>query len=114
LRNDLTAAAGLLAGLRFDAALIKRLFRKEIMVQSSLYQNIVEESEQHGMRLGKLETLNEQLFYKFGILSDIVKKGITDLNMESLARLSKALLEFKSIDDLHAWLKENQQATAGV
>jgi predicted transposase YdaD len=42
-RNDLTAAAGILAGLRFDRSLVRRLFREEIMMQSVIYREILEE-----------------------------------------------------------------------
>ena len=84
------------------------------MIQSSTYRDLVERSEARGIRLGKLDTLQEQLFHKFGFLPDTVKKALADLNLDSLAHLSKALLEFKSVDDLHAWLKENQQTTVGV
>jgi len=60
-RIDLTAAAGILAALRFDKPLVQRLFRREIMIQSSIYRDILEEGEllgeQRGLRRGKLELL---------------------------------------------------------
>ncbi|MGH9838113.1 MAG: Rpn family recombination-promoting nuclease/putative transposase [Blastocatellia bacterium] len=114
LRSDLTAAAFMLGGLRFDQTLLRSLFKEEIMIQSSTYRDLVERSEARGIRLGKLDLLQEQLFYKFGVLPEAVKRAIADLNPDSLTHLSKALLEFKSVDDLHAWLKENQQTTVGV
>ena len=104
LRGDMTAAASILAGLRFDKALVKRLFKEEIMIQSSIYQDI----EQRGIR----RALQEQLLYRFGQLSETVQKALSGMELQSLLQLSKALLDFKTKDDLDAWLERNKQASA--
>jgi len=114
LRSDLTAAAFILGGLRFDQTLLRGLFREEIMIQSSTYRDLVERSEARGIRLGELALLQEMLLHRYGPLPAAVQEAIAVLDAESLLQLSKAQFDFKSIDDLHAWLKEkNRVETAG-
>ena len=110
LRSDLTAAAFMLGGLRFDQTLLRSLFKEEIMIQSSTYRDLVERSEARGIRLGELTLLKEMLLYRYGPLPGPVQEAVAALNAESLLQLGKALFDLKSIDDLIAWLKEKGQA----
>jgi predicted transposase YdaD len=115
-RSDLTAAAGILAGLRFDRSLIRRLFREEIMMQSVIYREIVEESEQRGIqigeqrgeRLGRLAIIEQMLIHRFGSIPPEAREHLSALSSPELDRLSAALLGFSSIDDLGQWLEQNR------
>lgn len=108
-RNDLTAAAGILAGLRFDSDLIRRLFRKEIMMQSVIYREILQEGEQRGEQHGRLAVIRKQLTHRFGIIPAETQAQLSALSTPELDELSEALLEFESMDDLVRWLEKNRQ-----
>jgi predicted transposase YdaD len=111
-RIDLTAAAGILAGLRFDKPLVQRLFRREIMIQSSIYRDILEEGEmlgeQRGLRRGKMELLQELLQYRFGSLPAQVRQNLTELEAPTLEQLGKALFDLSSLNEVKAWLEQHK------
>ncbi len=119
-RSDLTAAAGILAGLRFDSNLIRRLFRREIMMQSVIYREIVEESEQRGIQIGeqrgiqigeqqgRMAVVQRQLTHRFGVIPAEVLEQLSALSLPELDQLSEALLDFDSMDDLIRWLKKHR------
>ncbi len=107
-RADLTAAAYLLGGLRFDKKLLRSLFREEIMIQSSSYQDVVERSEQRGEQRGRLAILQDQLAFRFGQLPAEAQAALSKLDLLTLSQLGHALFDFKSVDDLSNWLKQHQ------
>ncbi|MBF2050099.1 MAG: DUF4351 domain-containing protein [Elainella sp. C42_A2020_010] len=69
------AAAYVLAGLRFEEAVIRQIIRRDVMRQSVTYQAI------------------QSVTYQAILQED----------------LSEALLDFSSLDDLQAWLAEQEQ-----
>ena len=111
-RADLTAAAFMLGGLRFDKPLLRSLFREEVMIQSVSYQDVVERSEQRGEQRGvwrgKLETLQDLLIYRLGQLPAELQATLSKLDAMTLSELGHALFEFKSADDLSIWLEQHQ------
>lgn len=111
-RSDLTAAAGILAGLRFDRNLVRRLFRREIMMQSVIYREILKEGEQIGEQLGeqqgRLAIIKRQLTHRFGVIPAEALAALPALSLPELDQLSEALLEFKSVGDLTIWLEKHR------
>ncbi len=111
-RSDLTAAAGILAGLRFDRNLVRRLFRREIMMQSVIYREILEEGEQlgeqRGEQQGRLAIIKRQLTHRFGVLPAETLALLSALSLPELDQLSEALLEFESVNDLTLWLENHR------
>ncbi len=111
-RSDLTAAAGILAGLRFDRSLVRRLFRREIMMQSVIYREILEEGEQRGIQIGeqhgRLAVVQRQFIHRFGAVPAEVMEQLSALSLSELDQLSEALLDFNSPDDLIRWLEEHR------
>ncbi|NOT63515.1 MAG: Rpn family recombination-promoting nuclease/putative transposase [Acidobacteria bacterium] len=116
MRADLTAAAFMLGGLRFDKKLLRSLFREEIMIQSSSYQDVVKRSEKRGERrgvkrgenLGRIKWLKDSLLLRFGVLSESIQAALEKLNSADQVQLILAQLDFKSIDDLSTWLEQHQ------
>jgi predicted transposase YdaD len=114
-RNDLTAAAGILAGLRFDGELIRRHFRREIMMQSVIYREILQEGEQRGIQIGeqrgekhgRLVVIQFQLERQLGTVPAEILERLSALTLPDLDRLGVALLDFKSVDDLTRWLEQH-------
>jgi len=120
-RNDLTTAAGILAGLRFDSGLIRRLFRREIMMQSVIYREILQEGEQIGEQRGieigeqigeqhgRLAIIEQMLTHRFGIIPAEAQAQLLALSTPELDQLGEAFLDFNSMDDLIWWLEKKRQ-----
>lgn len=114
-RNDLTAAAGILAGLRFDRDMVHRIFRREIMMQSVIYREIWEEGEQigeqRGLQIGeqhgRVAVIQRQLTRRFGPLPAAMAAQLPTLSLAELDQLGDALLDFNSVDDLTRWLAQH-------
>lgn len=54
-QRDIAAASSILAGLVLNRNVIKKIFRSEIMRESVIYQDILEEGEAKGEARGKAE-----------------------------------------------------------
>lgn len=65
------------------------------MEESVIYQDILEKGEKKVVRL--------QLERRFGKLSKVVQQNIERLVTDQLESLAKALLDFKTKDDLTRW-----------
>jgi predicted transposase YdaD len=112
-RSDLTAATSILAGLRFDPPLVRRLFRREIMMQSAIYREILAEGEligeqrgeQRGEQHGRLAVIERQLKRRLGVIPKRGQEKLNTLTLSELDELSEALLDFQSTEDLLRWLK---------
>jgi hypothetical protein len=59
---------------------------------------------QKGMQEGQLALVLRQLTRRCGELAPATVAQIEHLSMEQLGALAEALLDFRSADDLHAWL----------
>jgi predicted transposase/invertase (TIGR01784 family) len=110
--SNLTAAAGILAGLQLNQTIINRLIRSEIMRESVIYQEIYQEGESRGEQRGRSEGRQQealalvikQLTRKFGNLSPTLISQVGDRSLEEVESLGEALLDFKAVTDLEAWL----------
>ena len=71
----------------------------------------LEKGREEGVELGREQEsgilLMRQLGRKFGSLDENVQHEIRQLSIEQRRCLSEDLLEFQSMSDLLAWLKEN-------
>jgi predicted transposase/invertase (TIGR01784 family) len=117
--SNLTAAAGILAGLQLNQTIINRLIRSEIMRESVIYQEIYQEGETsgeaRGMQRGRSEGRQQEalalviklLTRKFGNLSPMLISQVSDRSVEEVESLGEALLDFQSINDLETWLSIN-------
>jgi predicted transposase/invertase (TIGR01784 family) len=112
-QQDIAACTQILAGLRFDKKLIQNLFRREIMRESVIYQDILEEGEQKGRQEGRQEGRQQealgmvirQLTRRFGTLSEELPARMRELSLEQLEDLGEALLDFSNLADLVDWLQ---------
>jgi predicted transposase YdaD len=60
-RNNLASCVEILAGLRFEKVMIRQLFREEIMQESVIYQDILQQGLQQGEVRVLLRLLRRQL-----------------------------------------------------
>ncbi len=115
-RQELSAYAQLIAGLRFDKALIRQVFQEGIMRESVIYQEILQEGEAKGRVEGETKGRTEealslvlrQLSRRFGSLSPNTQIQIQSLSLTQIEALGEALLDFSTPDDLTYWLQDIQ------
>ena len=101
-RQEVSEYTQILAGLKFERALIRQLFREGMMRESVIYQDILEEGRQEGERALILRLLTRRV----GALSAALRSRIETLSLEQLENLGEALLDFSSLSHLEAWLAE--------
>ena len=117
LRGNLAACVDVLAGLRFDKALVRRLLREEIMEESVTYQDIIQKGVQKGLQQGIQQGLDRGkqeeavlivmrlLTLRLGLIDPVLQQRIEGLSITRLEELSEALLDFKTATDLAVWLE---------
>jgi len=110
-RRNVSACVQLLAGLKFDNALINTFFREEVMQESVVYQKIIqrgiEQGLQQGLQQGKeaeLALIMRQLIRRVGTVNPELQPQIQALSQAELEDLAEALLDFDAEADLVNWL----------
>jgi predicted transposase/invertase (TIGR01784 family) len=104
VQADLAATASILAGLVLNRDLVKQILRRDIMRESVIYQDILEEGEVKG-RVGEARALViRQLTRKLGNVSPNLLAKIEVLPLERVESLGEDLLDFTAIADLEQWL----------
>ncbi|NEO20922.1 MAG: Rpn family recombination-promoting nuclease/putative transposase [Moorea sp. SIO4A5] len=108
LRGNLAACVDVLAGLRFDKDLVRRLLLEEVMEESVTYQDIIQKGVQKGLQRGKQEEavliVMRLLTLRLGLLDPVLQQQIEGLSITRLEELSEALLDFNTATDLAVWL----------
>ncbi|NEQ11864.1 MAG: Rpn family recombination-promoting nuclease/putative transposase, partial [Moorea sp. SIO4E2] len=109
LRGNLAACVDVLAGLRFDQDLVRRLLREEVMEESVTYQDIIQKGVEKGLQRGKQEEavliVMRLLTLKLGLIDPVLQQQIEGLSITRLEELSEALLNFETATDLAVWLE---------
>jgi predicted transposase YdaD len=103
-RREMVSYVQVMAGLRFNKTLIKRLFREDIMQESVIYQEIFETGEQRGIQRERSFILR-QIVKKVGELPQDIRSSIELLSIDLLEALGEDLLDFSSLQDLQNWLE---------
>lgn len=114
-RNNLIAAAGIFAGLELSQDIIRRIIRSDVMRESVIYQEILQEGRVEGRVEGRDEGRVEEgralvlrlLTRKLGNLTPELTARVNSLSIERVESLGEALLDFQKLDELIAWLDEN-------
>ncbi len=131
-RANVSACAQVLAGLRFDRALIRALFREEAMRESVIYQEIMERGLAQGIERGLAQGIERGLAQgierglaqglaqgsrleairltrtllerRFGPLPESLADQIALLSREQAESLAIETLNFASLDAVRTWL----------
>jgi predicted transposase YdaD len=72
--------------------------------QTKFYQ----EAHAEGRGEGQLDLILRQLKRRFGLLDIQMETQLRSLNLDQLAELGEALLDFANPEDLQAWLKQEE------
>lgn len=108
-QHEAMAATYVLSGLKFEAAALSQVIRKDIMCESVTYQLILEEGREEGRELAlqrERSLLLRLLTKKVGALDEPMRDRISSLSIEQLEALGEALLDFTAVADLEAWRTE--------
>jgi len=83
--------------------------REEIVKDSVIYQDILEQGLQQGLQqgaqVGEATLVLRLLKCRFGELDQGVEGRIRSLSVEQLESLGEALLSFTQLEELMAWLE---------
>ncbi len=108
---NISTCVQLLAGIKFDLALINTYFREDIMQESVVYNSILEKGLQKGVQQGLQQSIEREkglvlrlINRNFGGISPNLSERIKQLSLDELENLTEALFDFKSESDLVNWL----------
>ncbi|MFB2893587.1 Rpn family recombination-promoting nuclease/putative transposase [Aerosakkonemataceae cyanobacterium BLCC-F50] len=103
-RQNIAGCAEILAGLRFEKDLIRQFFREDIMRESVIYQDIL----QQGRRQEALSFIMRLLDRQLGEINPATIERVQALSIEQLEDLGIALLDFSQVADLMTWLEQQE------
>lgn len=99
-QQNISVQTEILARLKFDKNLIRQFLQEDLMRESPLYQEILQE--------GELKVVLRQLNRRLGNLEPKLQSQIQQLSSEQLEVLEEALLDFSVKQDLVNWLENYQ------
>ena len=109
-RRNVLAAVQIIAGLRYDKTLIQQLLREDIMRESVIYQDILQQGIQQGVQRGREEgeasLIIRQLTRRFGELPPQLPQQIRSLSLTQLDALGEELLDFTEIAEVIAFIEQ--------
>ncbi|MDO9516478.1 MAG: Rpn family recombination-promoting nuclease/putative transposase [Methanosarcinaceae archaeon] len=92
LRSDISVCTSVLAGLKYPKELIKSLMKVEIMRESVIYQDILDEGMEKGMEKGLEKSIVSVLVARFGDipanLTDVIYHTKNQSRLDKLLRLA--------------------------
>lgn len=109
---NISACSEVLAGLRFEANLIRQLLREDLMEESVIYQEILQKGLQKGQQIGRQEgrqegelaLINRLLARRFGTIETQTQARLQQLSSSQLEDLGESLFDLGTVSDLQAWL----------
>jgi predicted transposase YdaD len=105
VQSNVAASTGILAGLLLKRDFINQILRRDIMQQSVIYQDILQEGEQTGALKQGQSLILRLLVRRIGEVSPEMRSQIQALSLPQLEALGEALLDFTKPDDLHEWMR---------
>ena len=103
-RENIAGYTEILAGLRFEKNLIRRLLSEDMMKESVIYQDILQKGNKQGEERVILLLLNR----RFKAIDESLIERVRGLSTEQLENLAEALLDFTAVADLEAWLNQQE------
>jgi predicted transposase YdaD len=95
---------------RFVGELFCQFFKKGIMRESVIYQEILEEGREESKWEEALAYTRRLLTRRIGALEPEMEAEIRELTTQELEELGEALLDFSELADLTAWLQARQES----
>ena len=109
-RRQVSSYVQLMAGLKYDKEVVRRLFSEGIMRESVIYQEIFQAGEAQGEARGEARGERQMairiLSRQLGDLSPSFISRLNELSLEKVEALGDAMIDFTSLDDLTQWLEK--------
>ncbi len=108
-RQSISACVQVLAGLRFDKSLIQGLFRREIMRESVIYQDILQEGLRQGQQEGLRQVVQliiDTLEVRFSETPSDITEQLMNLTPEQLRQLHRLAMTCSSLPEFLADLPD--------
>ena len=95
-RNELFGMSRMLAGLVYAKDIVYEILRGSNMLEESVvYQDVLQQGVRRGRRAGKAESLLELIALRFGRVSPKQKKQIENLSLQQIKELFRAVVSFR-------------------
>jgi predicted transposase YdaD len=104
-RQSISACVQVLAGLRFEKSLIQGLFRREIMKESVIYQDILQEGLRQGQQEGLRQVVQliiDTLEVRFSETPSDITEQLMNLTPEQLRQLHRLAMTCSSLPEFLA------------
>ena len=109
-RRQVSSYVQLMAGLKYDKEVVRRLFSEGIMRESVIHQEIFQAGEVQGEARGEAQGERRMvvriLSRKLGDLSPFFISQLNELSLGKIEALGDAMVDFMSIEDLTQWLEK--------
>jgi predicted transposase YdaD len=108
-RQSISACVQVLAGLRFEKSLIQGLFRREIMKESVIYQDILQEGLRQGQQEGLRQVVQliiDTLEVRFSETPSDITEQLMNLTPEQLRQLHRLAMTCSSLPEFLADLPD--------
>ncbi|MEE3715936.1 Rpn family recombination-promoting nuclease/putative transposase [Tumidithrix elongata RA019] len=94
LQSHLAASTAIISGIALNKEIIQRLLRSEIMKESVIYQEILQEGEAKGLAKGKAEERNQIALnmLRSNIAIDLIAQ-VTGLTLKQVQKLQKLAIQ---------------------
>lgn len=104
-RQSISACVQVLAGLRFEKSLIQGLFRREIMKESVIYQDILQEGLRQGQQEGLRQVVQliiDTLEVRFSETPSDITEQLMNFTPEQLRQLHRLAMTCSSLPEFLA------------
>ena len=96
----------MLAGLVYAKDIVYEILRGSNMLEESVvYQDVLQQGVRRGRRAGKAESLLELIALRFGRVSPKQKKQIENLSLQQIKELFRAVVSFRDKSEVTEWLE---------
>lgn len=100
-KRNIAASTALLAGLKLNKEVVRKILRSKVMKESVIYQDIVQEGSKQEAIAFALRLLKRRL----GTVNSELETQVQSLSVEQLEALGEALLDLSSEAEIKAWLE---------
>lgn len=100
-QRNIAASTALLAGLKLDKEVVERIMRSDIMRESVIYQDIIQQGSKQEATAFALRLLKRRL----GTVNAELETQVRALSVEQLEAFGEALLELSSEAEIKTWLE---------
>ena len=119
-RRQVSSYVQLMAGLKYDKEVVRRLFSEGIMRESVIYQEMFQageaqgearneaRNEARGEARGRCHMAIRILSRQLGNLSPSLVSQLNDLSLKQIEALGDVMVDFISLEDLTQWLKNDR------